>query len=97
MHPCAWCKWGMPSERGALQDSEGTPEESEALLARQFRQLDACLMDEAPAVRAAAVKGVCGLLNVWWEIVPQATLIGFLRRITGMGPSSPPTWVHPWR
>ena len=40
-------------------------------------------MDEAPSVRAAAVKGVCVLLNVWWEIVPQKTLIGFLRRITG--------------
>ncbi|KAK9826218.1 hypothetical protein WJX74_000685 [Apatococcus lobatus] len=66
-----------------LQDPEGKPEESEALLARQFKLLDACLVDEAPAVRAAAVKGVCSLLNIWWEIVPQATLIGFLRRISG--------------
>ena len=66
-----------------LQDSEGTAEESQALLTRQFSMLEACLMDEAPAVRVAAVKGVCCLLNVWWEIVPQATLIGFLRRITG--------------
>lgn len=40
-------------------------------------------MDEAPAVRAAAVKGICSLLNVWWEIMPQATLIGFLRCIAG--------------
>ena len=66
-----------------MQDCEGTPEESEALLTRQFKLLEACLMDEAPAVRAAAVKGVCSLLNVWWEIMPQAFLIDFLRRIAG--------------
>lgn len=71
------------SKPDGVQDCEGTPEESEALLTQQFKLLEACLMDEAPAIRATAVKGVCSLLNVWWEIVPQATLIGFLRRITG--------------
>ncbi|KAK9830117.1 hypothetical protein WJX72_009857 [[Myrmecia] bisecta] len=66
-----------------LQDPDAANEETDELLSRQFSILGSSLGDEAPAVRVAAVLGLCQLLNVYWELVPAATIASFLQRLAG--------------
>jgi hypothetical protein len=37
--------------------------------------------DAAPAVRAAAVEGICRILNTFWELVPAPTTAAFLAKL----------------
>lgn len=60
----------------APQDPDASDEDTHALLTRQFMAFSAALVDEAPLVRTAAVKGVCDVLNLYWEIIPSATTAG---------------------
>ncbi len=53
------------------------------LLTQQFSHLRNCLVDECPLVRTAAVEGCCGLLNLYWEIIPATTTALFVSRLTG--------------
>jgi hypothetical protein len=71
-----------------LQDSDASNEETDELLSKQFAQLGDALGDAAPAMRSAAVTGVCHLLNTFWELIPAAVTAGFLKRIAGF-PSNP--------
>ncbi len=66
-----------------LQDPDASNEETDELLSKQFAQLGDALGDAAPAVRAAAVAGVCQLLSTFWELIPAAVTAGFLKRIAG--------------
>ena len=50
---------------------------------QQFQRLTAGLEDPAPAVRVAAIAGICQILNVFWEMVPSATTAAYLKRLTG--------------
>ena len=54
----------------------------------QFQRLTAGLEDPAPAVRVAAINGICQILNVFWEMVPSATTAAYLKRLTGPEQSS---------
>lgn len=44
------------------------------LLQKQFDQMHDLLFDPAPMVRSVAVKGVCRVLGVYWELIPTATI-----------------------
>lgn len=54
------------------------------MLSKQFGHIGDALGDAAPAVRAVAVRGVCTLLNTYWELIPAAVTAGFLKRIAGV-------------
>jgi len=58
-------------------------EVNDGLLQRQFQRLMEALGDPAPAVRAAAAGGVCGLLDRYWELMPHATVAAYLQRLCG--------------
>ncbi|BDA48499.1 Condensin-2 complex subunit G2 [Coccomyxa sp. Obi] len=66
-----------------LQDPDASNEETDELLSKQFGHLGDALGDSVPAVRQAAVSGVCKLLNTFWELIPGAVTAGFLKRIAG--------------
>lgn len=66
-----------------LQDPDASNEETDELLSKQFAQLGDALGDSVPAVRQAAVSGVCKLLNTFWELIPGAVTAGFLKRVAG--------------
>ena len=65
-----------------LQDSEAKPEETDELMTRQFKAIEAGLADSCPAVRGAVVGGLCGLLNTFWELIPAPVIAGNLKRLT---------------
>jgi condensin-2 complex subunit G2 len=58
-------------------------EVNDGLLQKQFQLLTSALTDSAPAVRAAAAGGVCGLLDRYWELMPHATVAAYLQRLCG--------------
>ncbi len=66
-----------------LQDPDASNEETDELLSKQFAQLGDAFGDSVPAVRQAAVSGVCKLLNTFWELIPGAVTAGFLKRVAG--------------
>ena len=72
-----------------LQDPDASNEEMDELVSGQFEQLGKALGDAVPAVRAAAVTGICTLLNNFWELIPAAITAGFLKRIAGVDGSKP--------
>ena len=61
----------------------GLLQEADQLLMQQFQRLTAGLEDPTPAVRVAAIAGICQILNVFWEMVPSATTAAYLKRLTG--------------
>ena len=66
-----------------MQDPDASNEETDELLSKQFGQIGDALGDSVPAVRQAAVSGVCKLLNTFWELIPGAVTAGFLKRVAG--------------
>lgn len=64
-----------------LQDPDADVEETDALLARQAGIINQLMGDAAPAVRAAAVEGICKILNVFWELIPAPTTAAFLAKL----------------
>ena len=66
-----------------MQDSEGAIEDTNARLIQQFVILSDLLSDQAPAIRVKAIRGVCRILNLYWEIVPSATTAAYITRLTG--------------
>jgi condensin-2 complex subunit G2 len=71
------------SDSFAWQDPHGPIEEMDELLNRQFALVSTALADAVPAVRAAAAKGVCCLLDQFWELIPAAVSVPYLKRLTG--------------
>ncbi|WIA12344.1 hypothetical protein OEZ85_012395 [Tetradesmus obliquus] len=65
-----------------LLDPEASTEEQDELLVRQFQALSDGLTDACPSVRVVAAQGICGVLNLYWEIIPSATTAGFVSRLT---------------
>lgn len=59
----------------AMQDA------TDDLLTRQFTALSAALGDDVPAVRVAAVAGVCTVLDAFWDLIPPATTAAFVQRL----------------
>ena len=86
LHPAASdC---APSSPNATQlsmrpNNVGLLQEADQLLMQQFQRLTAGLEDPAPAVRVAAIAGICQILNVFWEMVPSATTAAYLKQLTG--------------
>eukprot|EP00887_Chlorella_sp_A99_P007770 scaffold20.g7770.t1 len=66
-----------------LRDPEESNDATDARLGEQYALLGAALKDEAPGVRAAAVAGVCDVLNEFWELVPAAVTAGFVKQLAG--------------
>jgi condensin-2 complex subunit G2 len=64
-----------------LQDPEADVEVTDGLLARQAGIISQLMGDAAPAVRAAAVGGICRILNTFWELVPAPTTAAFLAKL----------------
>lgn len=56
-------------------------EATDELLTWQFTVLGAALGDEVPAVRVAAIGGVCAVLDTFWELIPAATTAAFVQRL----------------
>lgn len=69
----------------APQDPDASEQEQDAGLSRQLAAVADALADPAPAVRAAAAAGVCGVLDLYWEIIPSATTAAFVAKLTGEG------------
>ena len=51
-----------------LQSKQFSAERNTSLLKIQIEELNQCLSDESPKVRASAAKSVCRALYEWWEI-----------------------------
>ena len=66
---------GLPDRETSLDGRDVT------LLQRQFDHFDHLLADDAPAVRCAAVEGVCRIMGIYWERIPPAIIARFLRRL----------------
>eukprot|EP00884_Botryococcus_braunii_P013107 jgi/Botrbrau1/21798/Bobra.0190s0023.1 len=65
-----------------LQDPTAMVEDVDELLNRQFGSITAALADPTPSVRAAAAKGVCALLDQFWELIPANVSVPYLKRLT---------------
>ncbi|ELT96959.1 hypothetical protein CAPTEDRAFT_221866 [Capitella teleta] len=62
-----------------LQDPEAQrAKDKHASHQRQFDILKELLFDPSPEVRCLAVEGVCRICNVYWELIPIATICSFL-------------------
>lgn len=65
-----------------LQSKQFSAERNTTLLNEQIKELNQCLSDESPKVRASAAKCVCRALYEWWEIFQtkqtRSELINFL-------------------
>ena len=57
-----------------LQDPELPQREIDELLQKQFNLLETLLYDDSVNVRCLAVTGVCKLLGVYWELIPEHTI-----------------------
>ena len=57
-----------------LIQPDSSKREMDQLLQKQFDQMHDLLFDPAPIVRSVAVKGVCRILGVFWELIPTATI-----------------------
>lgn len=57
-----------------LQDPDARQLDTDALLQKQFTALESLLYDESVAVRCIAVTGVCRVLGVFWELIPEHTI-----------------------
>ena len=71
------------THRAVPQDPDAGPEDMEETLTLQFDHLRACLVDDCPLVRVAAVGGVSSLLNLFWELIPASTTAWLVSRLTG--------------
>lgn len=66
-----------------LRDPQEGNEETDRRLGEQFALLTMALRDEVPAVRVAAVHGVCRVLNEYWELIPAAVTAGYIKQLAG--------------
>ncbi len=74
------------------QDPEAPAAENDMRLTQQLGLMLDCLADSCPAVREAAVTGVCSCLHRFWEIIPAATSAKMLQDMTGgLGAASAPS------
>ncbi|CAM6089519.1 unnamed protein product [Calypogeia fissa] len=64
-----------------LEDPAASKEEKEVVLEKQFGLLEKLLMDPCPDVRSVAVKVVCRILRLFWEIVPSAVTVRLLTKV----------------
>ncbi|KAJ3423558.1 condensin-2 complex subunit g2 [Anaeramoeba flamelloides] len=64
-----------------LQDSEAKVAENDNTLQKQFDQLGDLLFDPCVSVRIIAVKGVCYILGVFWEVIPSLIIKAFLGKL----------------
>ena len=69
--------------RLGAQDHDASDEATDELATRQLAAIATAVADPAPAVRAAAAAGICGLLNLFWELLPPHIIMGLLKRLTG--------------
>ena len=65
------------------QDHEASNEATDELATRQLSAIATAVADPVPAVRAAAAAGICGMLNLFWELLPPHIIMGLLKRLTG--------------
>ncbi|KAK3244146.1 hypothetical protein CYMTET_46231 [Cymbomonas tetramitiformis] len=61
-----------------LQNPEAPNEDIDRLMQEQFKCFTGLLKDEVPAVRALAIGGVVGVLDVYWELIPAATTASYI-------------------
>ena len=54
-------------------------------LQRQFRAFETALKDPSPEVRAASAQGVCRVLSIYWELIPQRVVTALLKASWGWG------------
>ncbi|CAD7697938.1 unnamed protein product, partial [Ostreobium quekettii] len=66
-----------------LQNPHASHEDTDDLLAKQFSYFSSALGDSAPAVRIAAVEGICKVLDSFWELIPPSVSMGYLKGIIG--------------
>lgn len=64
-----------------LHDPEGSAEEDDSLLQRQFDLLTSLLNDSDHTVRLNAVNGTCQILVDYWESLPLETTNNILRHL----------------
>jgi len=64
-----------------LSNPEGTRDENEAVLQRQFNQLQFMLSDKDVDIRSRAVRGTCRIIGIYWELIPMATTKALLSAI----------------
>ncbi len=62
-----------------LHNTDGSAEEDDALLQRQFDCVTALLRDPDLRVRVNAVAGVCHILSEFWDTLPAATIKELLK------------------
>ena len=66
-----------------LQDPDESNQDTDKRLADQFAHLTSLLKDAVPEVRAAAVAGVCRVLNEYWELIPGTITAGYMKLMAG--------------
>jgi condensin-2 complex subunit G2 len=64
-----------------VMDTEGSAEVVEHEMQKQLNVLDKLLMDPSAGVRVSAVSGVCRIMNLFWEMIPDANLRVFLSKL----------------
>eukprot|EP01119_Soliformovum_irregulare_P001617 TRINITY_DN11343_c0_g1_i1.p1 TRINITY_DN11343_c0_g1~~TRINITY_DN11343_c0_g1_i1.p1 ORF type:complete len:679 (-),score=214.77 TRINITY_DN11343_c0_g1_i1:86-2122(-) len=57
-----------------LNDPDARQKDTDQLLQKQFDVLQMLLYDESIEVRIVGVQGVCRIMGVYWELIPEATL-----------------------
>ncbi|GAB4819198.1 hypothetical protein N2152v2_006244 [Parachlorella kessleri] len=66
-----------------LRDPDESNQDTDKRLADQFAHLTSLLKDVVPEVRAAAVAGVCRVLNEYWELIPGTITAGYMKLMAG--------------
>ena len=64
-----------------LMNAEGELVEIEACLGKQTSVVFAAMMDDVPAVRAAAVTAACHILDRCWELLASSTCASWIERM----------------
>mmetsp|Transcript_50826 Transcript_50826/g.99634 ORF Transcript_50826/g.99634 Transcript_50826/m.99634 type:complete len:1179 (-) Transcript_50826:273-3809(-) len=64
-----------------LTNPEDSQEDMDAVLQKQFDQLQALMTDNDVEVRTLGVSGVCRVLGVYWEMIPPATTKSLLLKL----------------
>ncbi|XP_052040792.1 condensin-2 complex subunit G2 [Apodemus sylvaticus] len=66
-----------------IRDPNLIATEMDSEIQKQFEELYSLLEDPYPRVRSTGILGVCKITSKYWEMIPPAILVDFLKKVTG--------------
>eukprot|EP01117_Protostelium_nocturnum_P013458 TRINITY_DN5020_c0_g1_i1.p1 TRINITY_DN5020_c0_g1~~TRINITY_DN5020_c0_g1_i1.p1 ORF type:complete len:1201 (+),score=436.93 TRINITY_DN5020_c0_g1_i1:35-3637(+) len=66
-----------------LQNPESSAAEIDEWMQKQFTLLQELLFDDSDKVRASSIHGICRIMSVWWELIPEQSIRILLHNLLG--------------